>query len=312
MKVVGRFAPTPSGRMHMGNLFAALLAWLSVRSQGGTMVLRMEDLDTQRTSSLNSDRIRRDLEWLGLDWDVETEPQSLRTERYLERLSILEKKGLLYPCFCTRSRLHSLTAPHASEGVFVYDGHCLNLTEEEKKAMGRPPSWRVQVPDEEVSFVDGLQGPYEENLKTQCGDFVVRRADGAFVYQLAVVVDDGDSGVTEVVRGRDLLNSTPRQMYLQRLFGYDTPKYYHVPMLMSSDGRRLSKRDRDMDLEELSGVMSAQAIVGRLAQWAGLHPTAEPITPQELVKTFSWERVIKEDVFIRDFDESMQKDKGVI
>ncbi len=299
MKVVGRFAPTPSGRMHMGNLFAALLAWLSVRSQGGTMILRMEDLDTQRTSSLNADRIRRDLEWLGLDWDVETTPQSLRTERYLEQLSVLKEKGLLYPCFCTRSRLHSLTAPHASEGVFVYDGHCLALSEEEKKAMGRPPSWRVQVPREEISFRDGLQGLYTENLKTQCGDFVVRRADGAFVYQLAVVVDDGDAGVTEVVRGRDLLNSTPRQMYLQRLFGYETPSYYHVPMLMSSDGRRLSKRDRDMDLEELSGTLSAQAIVGLLAQWAGLNPGAEPVTPQELAKCFSWERVGREDVYIR-------------
>ncbi len=299
MKPVGRFAPTPSGRMHMGNLFAALLAWLSIRSQGGEMVLRMEDLDTQRTKPQYADRLRKDLELLGLDWDRETPSQSTRTACYEEAFSLLLEKGLLYPCYCNRARLHSLDAPHAADGTFIYDGKCRNLTEQERKAMDKAPSWRLSVPDRQASFLDGLQGTYAENLAADCGDFILRRADGAFVYQLAVVVDDAAAGVTEVVRGRDLLSSTPRQMYLQELLGLSTPNYYHVPLLLSSDGRRLSKRDQDMDLGELLLTQSPEQIVGRLAFWADLLPKEQPIGPKELIPLFDWNKVTRENVITK-------------
>ena len=296
MKTVGRFAPTPSGRMHLGNLYSALLAWLSVRSQGGEMVLRMEDLDTERTKIEYADQLRRDLEWLGLTWDRETEPQSHRTEAYLEVFSKLEDLDLLYPCYCTRSRLHSVNAPHASDGVYVYDGFCRNLTEQERAAFGRSPSWRIKVPEKTYSLTDGLQGFYSEFLPRDCGDFVVRRADGVFVYQLAVTVDDAAAGVNEVVRGRDLLSSSPRQMYLQDLLGAEHPRYYHVPMLLSADGRRLSKRDRDMDLTALSQRYTPQQILGRLSFWAGLQVAPRAVDLETLVATFDWNKVAKEDV----------------
>lgn len=296
MRTVGRFAPTPSGRMHLGNLYSAMLAWLSVRSKGGEMVLRMEDLDTERTKTEYADQLRRDLEWLGLSWDRETEPQSRRTEAYLEVFHRLEEMDLLYPCYCTRSRLHNVNAPHASDGIFVYDGLCRNLTEGERAAFGRSPSWRVKVPEKTYSLTDGLQGPYSEFLPRDCGDFVVRRADGVFVYQLAVTVDDAAAGVNEVVRGRDLLSSCPRQMYLQDLLGYDHPQYFHVPMLLSCDGRRLSKRDKDMDLSALSAKYSPQQILGRLAFWAGLLEKPEAIDTDSLISIFDWSRVAKDDV----------------
>ena len=212
MDVVGRFAPTPSGRMHLGNVFAALIAWLSVRSKGGQLVLRMEDLDTQRTSEEFGDILRDDLLWLGLSWDEETQPQSRRSHIYEEYFHILEEKGLLYPCYCTRSQLHSVNAPHLSAGTYVYPGTCRNLREEERAAFDRKPAWRVRVPDRLWTREDRVQGHYALNLATDCGDMVVRRADGVYVYQLAGTVDDGEAGVTEVVRGMDLLSSAPRQM----------------------------------------------------------------------------------------------------
>ena len=240
---VGRFAPTPSGRMHLGNVFAALIAWLSVRSRGGSLVLRMEDLDTQRTSREFADILRADLQWLGLDWDLETAPQSQRSRVYQQYFEKLQDLGLLYPCYCTRSQLHSVNAPHLSDGTYLYPGTCRNLTPSQRAAFQRPPAWRVKVPEGIWVVEDLVQGRYEEDLRLHCGDFVVRRADGVFVYQLAVTVDDGEAGVTEVVRGMDLLGSAPRQMYLQSLFGFPHPAYGHVPMLLAPDGRRLSKRD---------------------------------------------------------------------
>lgn len=299
MKAVGRFAPTPSGRMHLGNLFSALLSWLSVRSKAGEMVLRMEDIDTQRTSTQFADQLRWDLEWLGLTWDRETQPQSRRTEAYAEAFQKLKDMDLLYPCYCTRSRLHAIDAPHGADGVYVYDGRCRNLTQQEREAFGRSPSWRVMVPDREVELTDWVQGPYKENLLRDCGDFVVRRADGVFVYQLAVVVDDAAAGVTEVVRGRDLLSSAPRQMYLQQLLGYDHPQYAHVPMLLSGDGRRLSKRDGDMDLDALRETMTPQEVLGRLSFWAGLQDKDEPTDLDTLIGLFSWDKIPKEDILAK-------------
>lgn len=288
---VGRFAPTPSGRMHLGNVFAALIAWLSVRSRGGSLILRMEDLDTLRTSDAFAEQLREDLRWLGLDWDMETPPQSQRSpvyDRYFQRLSDL---GLLYPCYCTRSQLHSVNAPHLSDGTYVYPGTCRNLAPAERAAFGRAPAWRVKVPDRVWRFWDLAQGDYAQNLAVDCGDFVVRRADGIYVYQLAVTVDDGEAGVTEVVRGMDLLSSAPRQMYLQELFGFPHPAYGHVPMLLAPDGRRLSKRDKDLDLGELRKHTTPEALIGALAAAAGMIEKPEPVSAKELACEFTWDKL---------------------
>ena len=290
---VGRFAPTPSGRMHLGNVFAALLAWLAVRSENGTMLLRMEDLDAQRTKPEYAQILRQDLSWLGLTYDAETPPQSTRTAVYGEYVEKLKAMGLLYPCYCTRAQLHNVNAPHSSDGTYVYPGTCRNLT---APPPDRAPSWRVKVPDQEWSVEDRLQGRYCENLSKNCGDFVVCRGDGAFVYQLAVTVDDGESGVTQVVRGVDLLSSAPRQMYLQSLFGFPHPEYAHVPLLVAPDGRRLSKRDQDMDLGYLQQCLTAPELIGLLAHAAGLLSDYAPISPEELIGVFSWEKLRKTDI----------------
>ena len=293
---VGRFAPTPSGRMHLGNVFAFLIAWLSAKSRGGAIVLRMEDLDTQRTSGEFAETLRQDLRWLGLPWDWEQTPQSQRSPVYDRYFDLLRQKNLLYPCYCTRSQLHSVNAPHRSDGTYVYGGTCRKLSEAEKAAFGRNPSWRVMVPDENRGFTDRLQGHYEENLLRDCGDFVVRRADGCYVYQLAVTVDDGEAGVTEVVRGVDLLNSVPRQMYLQQLFGFSPPEYGHVPLLLAPDGRRLSKRDQDLDLGRLRQRYAPEEIIGLLACAGGLIDKVEPVSAKELAAHFSWSKMRQTDI----------------
>ena len=296
--VVGRFAPTPSGRMHLGNVFAALIAWASVRSRDGEMVLRMEDLDTQRTSADFAAVLRDDLAWLGLDYDRETPPQSQRSEAYDKYFDFLREKGLIYPCYCTRSQLHSVNAPHLSDGTYVYTGTCRNLTEEQRSAFDRKPAWRVMVPDKLWTVEDKVQGHYELNLATQCGDMVMRRADGIYVYQLAVTVDDGEAGVTEVVRGMDLLSSAPRQMYLQELFGFPHPAYGHVPMLLAPDGRRLSKRDKDLDLGQLRKRVTPEGLIGTLAFAAGLIDQNTPLSARELAAEFSWEKLSGENIFL--------------
>ena len=297
-QVVGRFAPTPSGRMHLGNVFAALIAWTSVRSKNGEMVLRMEDLDTQRTSGEFAQILREDLAWLGLDYDRETPPQSQRSEVYDRYFEMLREKGLLYPCYCTRSQLHSVNAPHLSDGTYVYTGTCRNLTEEERAKFDRKPAWRVIVPYKKWEVEDLVQGHYELNLATECGDMVVRRADGIYVYQLAVTVDDGEAGVTEVVRGMDLLSSAPRQMYLQELFGFSHPTYGHVPMLLAPDGRRLSKRDRDLDLGELRKRVTPEKLIGTLASAAGLIDRNVALSARELAAEFDWNKLRGDAIYL--------------
>ena len=292
---VGRFAPTPSGRMHLGNVFAALIAWLSVRSRGGHLVLRMEDLDTQRTSDEFAQLLRQDLQWLGLDWDLETEPQSRRSSVYDGYFEKLRDMGLLYPCYCTRSQLHNVNAPHLSDGTYVYAGTCRNL----QNPPDRAPAWRVMVPNKLYTVEDLCQGTFRQNLSTDCGDFVVRRADGCYVYQLAVTVDDGEAGVTEVVRGMDLLGSAPRQMYLQELLGFHQPTYGHVPMLLAPDGRRLSKRDRDLDLGQLQLYMKPQELIGKLAHAAGLLDKYQPISARELAPHFTWQNLQGEAIYLK-------------
>ncbi len=294
----GRFAPSPSGRMHMGNLWSCLLAWLSARSAGGRMVLRLEDLDPDRCRPEYCDQVMRDLEWLGLDWDGAPVYQSRRTGAYAAAFRALEEQGLVYPCFCTRAERLAASAPHRSDGVAVYDGRCARLSPAEREALSqtRRPAWRVRVPEREVAFSDLLQGEYREELSRDCGDFILRRSDGVYAYQLAVVVDDAMMGVTQVVRGSDLLSSTPRQLWLQERLSLPHPEYGHLPLLLAPDGRRLAKRDRGLELGQLQECYTAPQLVGLLAHAAGLIDRPERITPRELVPLFSWDRLPREDL----------------
>ena len=214
--VVGRFAPSPSGRLHLGNLACSLLAWLSARSRGGRIVLRIEDLDAERCPRKYADQLEEDLGWLGLFWDEggskggphEPYYQSECSGIYTESYKKLEAMGLVYPCFCSRSQLHAASAPHTSDGNVIYPGTCRGLTAEEiaEKRKKKAPAYRLMVPDENITFTDGCMGEHTENLLRDCGDFYLRRADGVFAYQLAVVVDDARMGVTEVVRGLSLIH----------------------------------------------------------------------------------------------------------
>lgn len=378
--VVGRFAPSPTGRMHLGNVFSSLLAWLSVRSQGGKLVLRIEDLDDRARSGPWDALLMDDLRWLGLDWDEGPYYQTDRIDLYADAVRQLDDMGLVYPCFCTRAELHAASAPHASDGTPVYAGTCRGLTAAEvaARSKARPPALRLKVPPVQgiassrgpfesdapeskhskteltdfgnsmpreltfgdcsergvrggaasqdtadgtcggaalqgaagdvrgaaasrsaaggdagvMHFEDRTYGPQREVLAEECGDFLVRRSDGVYAYQLAVVVDDADMGVNEVVRGCDLLGSTARQMYLQDLLGYAHPSYAHVPLLVAPDGRRLSKRDRDCDVGVLREHFGTPgALLGRLAYAAGLVPSPEPRTADQLVDEFRWSAV---------------------
>ncbi len=303
--VCGRFAPTPSGRIHLGNILCAMLSWLSVRAAGGRYLLRIEDLDSMRCPRSLADLIEDDLRWFGIDWDDggsaggEEWYQSNRFDRYRRQFDRLEQKGLLYPCFCSRAELHAAQAPHRADGTYVYAGTCRGLTAQQiaEKSKRRPPAMRVRVPDETVRFVDGCQGEYAENLARDCGDFIIRRSDGVYGYQLAVVVDDAEMGVTQVVRGRDLLESTPRQIYLYEQLGFTPPEFYHIPLLTAPDGRRLSKRDGDLDLGVLREKFGRpEPIVGMMAAAVGLRPTAQPVPLAALVADFSWDRVPRHDI----------------
>lgn len=295
--IVGRFAPSPSGRMHLGNVFTALLAWVSVRSKGGKMILRIEDLDPDRSKPCYIQALREDLLWLGLDWDEEMPLQSTRDKVYEAHFAKLP----VYPCFCTRSELHSASAPHGSSGNLLYAGTCRNMSQEERTVQIRKPSWRVALDEEEISFVDGVYGLVQEIPAHQCGDFVIRRADGVYAYQLAVVCDDALGGVTEVVRGRDLLDSTSRQIWLYQKLGYPVPSFYHVPLLVAPDGRRLSKRERDLDLSHLKEHYSPQELIGLLAYSSGLIPNRQAISAEELIHMFSWDLLTKKDISILEY-----------
>lgn len=306
METTGRFAPSPSRRLHLGNLLCALLVWLSARQKNGRVLLRVEDLDTARCPRRYAEQMEKDLRWLGLDWDIGpgketgTGPyyQSERTAIYQTALEKLQGMGLVYPCFCTRAELHAASAPHREDGRVVYAGTCRHLTAAEaaEKSRHRPPALRLMVPEETWGFTDGHMGRYEENLAADCGDFLLRRSDGMFAYQLAVVVDDAAMGVTEVVRGADLLDSTPRQLYLYHLLGLTPPRFYHFPLLLTAAGKRLSKRDGAVGLDSLQTALPPAEILGRLAFLAGFNPSAVPKTAAELLPDFEWEKVPREDI----------------
>ena len=300
----GRFAPSPTGRMHLGNAFCALLSWLSAKSQGGTWLLRIEDLDPQRSKQEWAQWIEDDLQWLGLDWDEgglearhgdkgTSYRQSQRSDIYEQYLRRLEERGLTYPCYCTRAELRATQAPHESDGRQVYPGTCRQRTT--PPPLGVKPKTRLLVPDEDICFEDGHYGPQRVNLARHCGDFILRHGDGAWAYQLAVVVDDALMGVTEVVRGRDLLLSTPQQLYLYRQLGLNAPRFCHHPLLQNAQGQRLSKRDKALDMGALRQRNRPEEVVGLLGHLAGLLPTNEPATPVELLPLFEWNKVPHED-----------------
>lgn len=292
--IIGRFAPTPSGRLHLGNIFAAMLAYLSVKSKGGRCLLRVEDLDAARAKSGHITQMLGDLEWFGFEWDGETVYQSGRGDIYQKYFDELKSRGLIYPCYCSRGELAAM-APHGSDGQVLYSGRCRNL------ALPLPdklPCYRI-VCAGDITFTDGLQGNVTQNLETECTDFIVRRADGVFAYQLAVVVDDALTGVTEVVRGADLLSSTPRQIYLQKLLGLDTPGYYHVPLLLNRQGRRLAKRDESSDLSAIrKRYSSPDAVLGLLAHAAGLTDAPGEYSLADLVPIFSWDKIDRKNIIL--------------
>ena len=308
----GRFAPSPSGRMHLGNVYAALLSWLSVKKKGGSWVLRIEDLDPQRCKLEYALQLEDDLRWLGLDWDEggtenrgDCGPylQSQRSEIYEEYLNRLHKTGLTYPCTCTRADIMATQAPHESDGRIVYKGTCRplampNHTVTEYPHSGKQAATRLYVPDKQISFTDGHYGAQSVNLATHCGDFVLRRKDGAWAYQLAVVVDDALMGITEVVRGRDLLLSASQQIYLYDILSLQTPDFIHFPLLCNNERQRLSKRDKSLDMGILRSQYTPEQIIGKIAYYAGQTDRPEPMNPEELLKIFAWEKVPVNDIII--------------
>lgn len=302
-----RFAPSPTGYLHLGNVWTALLCWLQTRQAGGTLILRIEDIDEQRSKSVFAEAFMADMRRLGLDWDEGPDMggsygpyvQSKRYFMYEEALNRLKRDGLIYPCYCSRARLQRISsAPHEGE-YHVYDGHCYGLSEKSRPE-GKSPSLRLHVPDELITYTDSVYGAQAEDLSKECGDFIVRRADGLYAYQLAVSVDDGAMDITHVLRGRDLLESTERQILLRRLLGYENPiTYTHVPLLKDSEGRRLSKRQKGLTLRELwdDGVESGQ-IIGYLLYCGGLIKERRACTAREFLQLVDFTQIGREDLII--------------
>lgn len=298
----GRLAPSPTGALHLGNARTFLLAWLSIRSRGGTLVLRMEDLDHPKVKPHAADQALRDLRWLGLDWDEGPDVggpcapyvQTQRRALYAEALARLRAQHLVYPCTCSRKDVESAqSAPHAGEDGLAYDGTCRgrHASFEEAAATlppGRLPVWRFRAPDGvETAFDDAVLGPQRETVAETVGDFALARdADGAG-YMLAVVVDDAAMGVTEVLRGDDLVRTTHRQILLQRALGLPTPRYAHVPLVVAEDGRRLAKRHGDTRLSAIreAGV-PPERVMGILAWWCGWADFDAHVHPGELLAAF--------------------------
>jgi glutamyl-tRNA synthetase len=301
MSVRGRYAPSPTGILHLGNLRTALLAWLYARKAGGQFVLRIEDLDRPRVRSETSTRILEDLRWLGLDWDEGPDCggpyapyiQSERQEIYQYYLKRLQEMELVYPCYCSRAEIvRAASAPHLGEEGPRYPGTCRHLTTAQRRqfeASGKRPALRFRVNDERtVHFQDGLLAEQQQQVQQEVGDFIIRRSDGIFAYQFAVVVDDGLMHINQVVRGADLLSSTARQIILFEALGFSVPTFLHVPLVLDEQGHRLSKRQRSTGLHPLREAgLSASHIVGQLASSCGLKSKGAVISPKELVQQYT-------------------------
>ena len=300
----GRFAPSPSGRLHLGNILTFLLAWLDVRARSGTMVFRLEDLDPERSWEHYANLMADDLLWLGLDWDEGWRPgsqdsrQGTRTARYAAALDALTARGMVYDCYCSRAERLAASAPHPGE-PHEAGCPCRTLSAQEVQArlrMGRHAAKKLEVADADISFIDGHYGLQKTQLRHGHDDFLIRRSDGVFAYQLAVSVDDLEMGITRVVRARDLLDSTPRQIWLIETLGGRAPEYAHAPLLVAPDGRKLSKREGDLNMEALRQKYTPEQLTGKLAKLAGLRPTAAPVTAAELAADFSWDKVPRADI----------------
>lgn len=297
--VVGRLAPSPTGGLHVGHARTFLIAWLSARERGGKVVLRLEDIDSGRVRPEALDGIVEDLGWLGLDWDEGPIRQSGRRSFYEEALGQLRRRELVYPCTCTRAEiLSAASAPHAGEEGPVYPGTCAGRVAADAIALteqGRPFAWRFRVPTGEVRWADAIRGECAIDPARHGGDFVVGRSSGEPAYQLAVVVDDAAMGITQVVRGDDLLTSTPRQILLFRALELPAPEFAHVPLTIDLDGKRLAKRDGSIKLATLrEGGIDPRALVGWLAMSCGWSGQIEPSSPQDWIGKFGWDSIPRE------------------
>jgi glutamyl-tRNA synthetase len=308
----GRYAPSPTGPLHLGNARTALIAWLHARSAGGAFVLRVEDLDRPRVRAGMEARILDELRWLGLDWDEGPDVggplgpyrQSLLGGRYDSALDRLREAGAVYPCFCSRAEIAAAArAPHgAADDGPRYPGTCsaLSTAEIARRAAVRSPAWRLRVSDGGIAFDDLLHGRQVFDVRGTTGDFVVMRADGVAAYQLAVVVDDAAMEITDVVRGDDLLPSTARQLLLYRALGLPAPRFAHVPLVVGEDGERLAKRHGALSLGELRDRgEDPRAVAGRLAALCGLAPAGARLSPAELVAGFDLARVPREPAVLQ-------------
>ena len=294
---VGRLAPSPTGAQHVGNARTYLLAWLSIRARHGRLLMRIEDLDSPRIKAWAAQQALDDLAWLGLDWDEGPDRggphapyvQTARLDHYAAAFEQLRRAERIYPCTCSRSDLgDALSAPHVGQERPRYPGTCSHRSASDADSLGeRPFAWRFRTTDEPVTFVDRVAGPQSRRVAAELGDFILAKRDGTPAYQLAVVVDDHAMGVTEVLRGDDLLPSTFRQLDLYRFFGWQPPEFAHVPLVIGSDGRRLAKRHGDSRMSVLrERGQGPERLLGLLAQSCGLRPSAEPVQARELLAGF--------------------------
>lgn len=273
---VGRFAPSPTGLLHIGSLLTALASYADARVHGGRWLIRMEDLDPPREMPGAADDIVRTLEAFGFEWDGAIEYQSCRYDYYEAALGRLKKSGLVYPCYCSRKDWQTAAQPGADG--FVYNGRC-RRRENRPTIKGKVPAWRLMVSDETIGFDDKIVGWYEQNLQHDIGDFVLLRADGFWAYQLAVVADDAEQGITHIVRGQDLLVSTPRQIWLQRCLGVRTPHYAHLPLLVNRLGQKWSKQTLAPALD----LAQKEQLLRCVSAYLGIPAAPEVNQPRDLL-----------------------------
>ena len=294
---VSRLAPSPSSKLHLGNALSFLLTWGITRKNGGILVFRMDDLD-ERCKNLDLKKeIIEELKWLEIDWDGGIIYQSYRDNMYKEYLNTLTDKGLTYPCFCTRADLHAASAPHASDGTPVYAGTCKKLSSSEVEELRhkKNPAIRLALPNNlSINFSDLICGEFSQDLNAECGDFVLRRSDNIFAYQLTNVVDDIELGITHVIRGNDLLSSTPRQIHLRDIFDKNLPdlNFAHHPLLFDTTGRRLAKRESDKTIDQMRAEGQTPAFIrGTVAHLLGLIDEYSELSQDEFLKVIDFKKL---------------------